>query len=158
MQVAFPVLVGILAILGNRAVFLVGLGMVVGLGTVVVYKNGFAWVPWQVRGHAIRFKSWAMEDSDAMLQSLQDLMDAFMYLGSVALVFMFYGFLVLTFMNAVNITDVTTLPIFGSVIDEITKTLGTGATVIVVGFLMIIFVPIIVLVTKLGRKTTESRS
>lgn len=158
MQIAFPVLVGILAALGDKAVFLVGLGMVVGLGTVVVYKNGFAWMPWQVRTHIAWFKEWALEDSDAMIQSLHDLMDAFMYLGSVALVFMFYGFLVLVFMNAVNITDVTTLPIFGSVIDEITKTLGTGATVIVVGFLMIIFVPIIVLVTKLGRKTTESRS
>jgi len=70
MQVTFPVLVGILAALGDKAVFLVGLGMVVGLGTVV-YK-GYS-IPVFVNVPGFRVKkiwAWLNEEDAAIVKTI----------------------------------------------------------------------------------------
>jgi len=157
MQIAFPVLVGILAALGDKAVFLVGLGMVVGLGTVVVYRNGFAWMPWQVRTHIAWFKEWALEDSDAAIGALDDIFDGIMYGGSILLVLTFFGYFILKFTEAGNISDIYTLPVFGNIIKSIADALGIAGSLVMIALLLAVMVPVIILVTRISRRVSPSR-
>ncbi|ABN58493.1 membrane protein [Pyrococcus abyssi virus 1] len=115
--------------------------------TVVVYAPTSGW---NFRG----VWQWLNEEDAAMMDALEDVMQALMYLGLVAVVFLFFGFMAETFLTALNITDPNALPIFGPVIAKIVNAMGTGASLVIVAFMMVLMIPMVILFIRIGRRTT----
>jgi len=118
--------------------------------TVVVYAPTPGWnFRWNFRG----VWQWLNEEDAAMMDALEDILQALMYLGLVTLVFMFFGFMAETFLVAMNITDPNSLPIFGGVIGKLVSAMGTGASLVIVAFMMVLMIPMVVLFLRIGRTT-----
>jgi len=101
-----------------------------------------------------RFYNWARRDSDASLGALDDIFDGVMYGGSILLVLVFFGYFIQKFVEAGNISDIYTLPVFGSIIKSIADALGIAGSLVTIAFLLAIMVPVILLVMRLNRKVT----
>lgn len=97
---------------------------------VVVFAPKQLWfVAWLVK--------WLSEDEPGQTD-FEVVGGALMYLGILQVVFVFLGYTAKVTMDSINVTDITTLPIFGPIFSPIGNAMSIGATVILLIFLVMI--------------------
>ena len=81
--------------------------------------------------------------------------NSMLYVGILTLVFIFLGYVTQTILNNLNITDVSTLPVFGPVLSPLQNALQIGATVLLVLFLLFLVMALVGIIRWLRTRATS---
>jgi hypothetical protein len=85
----------------------------------------------------IVFLKWLLS-KDSAFTDIEIAGRAMMYIGILSLTFIFLGYTAKVTLDNINVTDITTLPVFGGVFQPLNNAMSIGATVILLFFLIMI--------------------
>ncbi len=85
----------------------------------------------------MEFAKWLLS-KDSAFTDIELAGRAMMFIGILSLTFVFLGYTAKVTLDNINITDITTLPIFGGVFQPLNNAMSVGAVVILLFFLIMI--------------------